>query len=64
MTTIDDDNGEVLIRKMVQLQENLLEDNIQMELTIMNYHNETRSPLQTGPWRLKQSVGPAEWYLP
>jgi hypothetical protein len=60
MTTIDDDNGEVSIRKMVATARwNLLEDNIQMDLMILDNQDETRSPLRTGPWRLKWSVGPA-----
>jgi hypothetical protein len=58
--TIDDDNGEVSIRKMVTAARwNLLEDNIQMDLMILDDQDETRSPLRTGPWRLKRSVGPA-----
>jgi hypothetical protein len=65
MMTIDDNNGEVLIGKMVATARwNLLEDKIQMDLMILDYQDETRSPLRTGPWRLKRSVGPAEWYLP
>jgi hypothetical protein len=65
MTAIDDDNGEVSIRRMMATARwYLLEDNIQMDLMIVDYQDETRSPLRTGPWRLKRSVGPAEWYLP
>jgi hypothetical protein len=65
METLDDDKGEVLIGKMVATAIwNLLEDNIQMDLMILDNQDETRSPLRTGPWRLKRSVGPAEWYLP
>jgi hypothetical protein len=42
METIDEDNGEVSIRKMVATAKwNLLEDNIQMDLMILDYQEET-----------------------
>jgi hypothetical protein len=60
METVDDDNGEVSIRRMVTTARwNLLEDNRQMYLTILDNQDETRIPLRTGPWRLKRSMGPA-----
>jgi hypothetical protein len=42
METIDEDNGEVSVRKMVATAKwNLLEDNIQMDLMILDYQDET-----------------------
>jgi hypothetical protein len=60
MEALDDNNGEVSMMKMVATARwNLLEDDKQVDLMILDYQDETRSPLRTGPWRLKQSVGPA-----
>jgi hypothetical protein len=60
METINDDNGEVSMRKMVATARwNLLEDNIQMDMKILDDQDETHSPLRTGPWRLMRSMGPA-----
>jgi hypothetical protein len=64
MAKMDDDNGEVLMRKMVAAAIwNLLEDNKQVDLMILDDLDETHSLLQTGPWWLKRRVGPA-WLLP
>jgi hypothetical protein len=59
METLDDDNGEVSIRKKVATAKwNLLEENIQMDLMILdNQEEETRSLFsQLGPSGLMWSV--------
>jgi hypothetical protein len=63
MEKIDEDNGEVSMRKMVATARwNLLEDNKQVDLMILDDLDEARSPLRTGPWWLKRSVGPGGSY--
>jgi hypothetical protein len=60
MEKLDDDNGEVSMRKMVATARwNLLEDNRQVDFMILDNLDEASSPLRTVPCRLKQSVGPA-----
>jgi hypothetical protein len=62
METIDIDNGEVSIRRIVATARwNLLEDNIQLDLMILDYHDETRSLFsQLGPsglmWSVREAV--------